>query len=154
MKNLSTCKVITLLVFTSCTSKTIVRDAPMLNGTWFIERDIQKNISTKKTGTFQYPNLGTEYKLRKGKFNGVFKIIVNNNDTVFYCNFDNNLPVGKYILKSLNDYPRHHRTIPRHPNLYYGIGEGTFNKEHKKEGLWKLGYSREEFYKNGEVLSE
>lgn len=155
MKNLTTYKVIFFLAFTSCTSKMVVSDAPMLKGTWIVESDIKKNVSAKKTGTFQYPNLGTEYNLRNGKFNGVFKIIAKNNDTLFYANYKNNLPVGKYISKRLdyNEQVLHHRTIPVNPKLNYGVGRGNFNENHQKEGLWNED-GQEVFYKNGEVVSK
>ncbi|MCX8530827.1 hypothetical protein [Chryseobacterium luquanense] len=138
MKNLTTYKVIFLLAFISCTNKIIVSDAPMLKGTWTVESDIKNNISSKKTGTFQYPNLGMEYNLRNGKFTGVFKIIAKNNDTLFYANYENNLPIGKYISKRLdyNEQVFHHRTIPVNSKLNYGVGTGNFNENHTKEGFW------------------
>lgn len=154
MKSLSTYKLFILLIFGSCANKIIISKAPTLGGTWTVENDIKKNISSKKTGTYRYPNLGTEYTLKNGKFNGAFKIISKNSDTIFYSNYKNNLPIGKYLSKRLdyNEKVINHRSVPVRPKLDYGIGSGKFNQDHKKDGIWDED-GKTIIYKDGNIIS-
>lgn len=143
-----------LLILGSCNIKTVVNDIPLLEGTWVIEKDIKRNIINKETGTYTYPNLKTRYTLKKGKFNGPFQIIGEKNDTLFYCTYKDNLPVGEYILKEpdSNDKIFHRRSIPVKPKLEYGYGCGFFNQNHKKDGVWSEGGTII-MYNNGEIVS-
>lgn len=144
--------IIIFSILTSCSSKTIVNNSPISEGSWVIERDIRKNRAYEKTGTFIYPNLKTRYTMKRGKFNGVFEIFGEKNDTLFYCTYTNNLPVGRYVLKEWdnNDKLLNSRSIPIKPKLEYGIGSGVFNKEHKKDGVWnEIGGVF--IYKNGDI---
>lgn len=136
MKNLTIFSLILFLILVNCNPNVIISNIPMDNGTWKIERDMKENLVYERTGTFVYPNLGTEYTLRKGKFNGVFKIF-NKKDTLFYCVYIDNLPIGRYV-KNIGDNQKrkHYRTIPVKPHLDYGEGSGFFNKNHLKDGTW------------------
>lgn len=143
-----------LLILGSCSLKTIVNETPISGGTWIIEKDIKSNIIHKNTGTYVYPNLKTHYTLKNGKFNGPFQIMGEKNDTLFYCTYKNNLPVGKYILKEPdnNDKIFHNRSIPVKPKLEYGYGTGFFNRNHNKEGIWIEG-GETVMYNNGKIIS-
>lgn len=136
MKNLTIFSLGSLLLLANCSPKAIISNIPVDNGTWKIEREMKKNKIYEKTGTFIYPNLGTEYTLKKGKFNGAFKIF-DKNDTLFYCVYKDNLPIGRYVKKmDDNQRRRHYRTIPVKPHLDYGEGSGFFTNSHKKDGNW------------------
>lgn len=91
--------------------------------------------------------------MKRGKFNGIFEIFGEKNDTLFYCTYNNNLPVGRYVLTEWdhNDKLFNSRSIPVKPKLEYGIGSGTFNKEHKKDGVWNE-TGNILIYKNGEII--
>lgn len=117
-----------------------------------IESEIKKNIIYKRSGKFVYPNMDIEYTLKRGKFNGPF-IIMDVNDTIFYCIYKNNLPIGRYIRKRL-EYNKdifYFKTIPVKPKLNYGIGSGFFNQNNKKDGIWDEDGIKI-IYKNGEKL--
>ncbi|WP_143883928.1 hypothetical protein [Chryseobacterium binzhouense] len=87
--------------------------------------------------------MGTKFSLKKGKFNGTFQIIdIDKNDTIFYCNYIDNLPVGRYIKNFYypNNYT-HFRTLPLEPKIDFEDGKGFFNDQHQKEGVWiEFGY--------------
>ena len=142
MKNLNTFskKIVIILFFLclSCNKKVIINDniQQIYYGTRIIEYELKKNMTEKKSGTYIYPKLGTKISLKKGKLYGVFQII-ENKDTLYFCNFINNQPVGKYIKKfNTQTAHRHFRTLPLKPNIDYGEGYGTFTLDHNKNGLW------------------
>jgi len=153
MSNIKILIVLILVIFQSCTIKTIVNEIPLSGGTWVIESDIRKNRTDGKTGTYIYPNLKTQYTMKRGKFNGVFEILGEKNDTLFYCTYQNNLPVGRYVFKEMgnNDKLFNNRSIPVKPKLEYGFGFGFFNNEHKKDGVWNE-WGNIFRYKNGEII--
>lgn len=142
MKNLSIFKILFVIIgfiFTGCKPKIYINEKANQDndGTRVIEQDLIKNIREKKTGIYIYPYLGTKISLKKGKFNDVFQII-ENKDTVFYCNYVNNFPVGRYVRQYKNDRYRykHRRTLPLKPEIDYKEGMGFFNQKHQKEGIW------------------
>ncbi len=130
-----------IYTFSGCKTKTYIDEKISVNngGTQVIEWELRKNIKEKRTGIYIYPNLGTKFSLKKGKFNGTFQIIDKTDkiDTVFYCNYIDNLPIGQYIKKFHYRYIyRHYRTLPLKPKIDYGDGSGFFNNKHQKEGFW------------------
>lgn len=142
MINLNTCKIFFIIigfVFTGCKTRTYINEKVNQDndGTRAIEWDLIKNIREKKTGIYIYPYLGTTISLKKGKINGVFQII-ENKDTIFYCNYVNNFPVGRYVKQYKNNRQRykHGRTLPLKFKIDYEEGLGYFNQKHQKEGFW------------------
>ncbi|GAA3784565.1 hypothetical protein GCM10022423_47470 [Flavobacterium ginsengiterrae] len=103
-----------------------------------IESDLKKALKDKKTAIYNYPNLGTSFFLKKGKINGVFEIIINN-DTIYYCNFKNNKPCGYYVFKTIHpkNINYYNRILPLKPNIDFGFGSGFFNSQHEKDGFWR-----------------
>ena len=61
-----------------------------------IQENVDNKIKKKETGIFSYPKFGFSFSLKKGKFNGPFKIITQNNDTILYINFVNDKINGYY----------------------------------------------------------
>jgi hypothetical protein len=146
MKSLNIYKIFLISIictFSGCKTKTYINEkvTPDNDGTRTIELDLKKLIEEKRTGIYIYPNLGTTISLKKGKFNGVFQII-DKKDTIFYCNYIDNLPVGQYIKNFHHQYIyRHYRTLPLKPKIDFNNGKGFFNNQHQKEGFW-LEYDR------------
>jgi hypothetical protein len=143
MKNLNIYKIFLLFIvytFSGCKTNIYINEKVTSNneGTRAIEWDLRKNIREKKTGIYIYPNLGTKFSLKKGKFNGTFQIIdIDKNDTIFYCNYIDNLPIGRYVKNFYYRYIyRHYRTLPLKPKIDYEDGKGFFNNQHQKEGVW------------------
>ncbi|KMQ58540.1 hypothetical protein ACM39_18580 [Chryseobacterium sp. FH2] len=140
MKNLNIYKIVFFFVIYGCKTHTYTNEKvnPNNDGTRTIEWDLKKNLKEKKTGIYLYPNLGTKFSLKKGKFNGTFQIIdIDKNDTIFYCNYVDNLPIGRYVKNFYHRYKyRHFRTLPLKPNIDFGDGKGFFNNQHQKEGIW------------------
>lgn len=148
MKNSIIYSFFVLFITYNCTVKTYVNEDIRIGykgGSLAskIESEIKKNIIYKKSGKYVYPNMGIEYTLKRGKFNGPFIIIdkidtINSNDTIFYCTYKNNLPIGRYFKKRL-EYNKdifYFKTIPVKPKLNYGVGSGYFNRNHQKDGIW------------------
>lgn len=78
--------------------------------------------------------------MKRGTFNGVFKIIdIDKNGTIFYCNYVDNLPVGRYVKNFYhrNKY-RHFRILPLKPKIDFNDGKGY--NQHQKEGVWIEGF--------------
>ena len=156
MKNSIIYSCLVLFTTCSCTIKTFINNDISLdykgNLALKIEKEIKKNIIDKKTGKYLYPNIGVEYTLKRGKFNGPF-IIMDEKDTIFYCKYKNNMPVGKYIQKRFkyNKEIFYFKTIPVKPKLNYGIGYGNFNKNHEKDGIWNED-GQTFIYEDGEII--
>lgn len=129
---------IIFLLLNSCKTKTFVNEKfnSQNDGTRQIESELKKNMLEKKTGIFIYPKLGTKISLKQGQLNGIFEII-DGKDTLYYCNFINNKPIGMYMKNFNYQYiNRHYRTLPLTPNIDFGDGVGFFNNQNQKEGAW------------------
>ena len=70
-------------------------------------------------------------------YNGEMKVM-DEKDTLYYCVYLNNKPVGKYINIIYQEKGSMYlRVLPVKPKIDVGYGRGTFNTEHQKEGIWK-----------------
>ncbi len=127
-----------LLAFlTSCKPKVYVNEKYSYDDIRKLQRELPNYFREKRTGKYIYTKLGTTINLKKGMYNGEMSII-SNKDTLFYCEYLNNKPIGKYIHKmSYAGLDRYYREIlPLKPKIDVDFGGGMFNAEHQKEGLW------------------
>lgn len=125
------------MVIVSCQLKRNINyDYIGYSGIRQLEWDLRIAIREKQTGIYTYPNLGTKFSLKEGKFMGVFQVIFEK-DTLFYCNYIDNLPKGRYIKHFYfrNNYS-HSRILPLEPNIDFGDGKGFFDYSHQKKGIW------------------
>lgn len=154
MKNLNTYKgiiyfTVIFLLSCSCKNKIFINEN---NNVYYIEAEIRKNIIKKKTGVYIYPKKGMRFSVKNGTFNGIFEIIKDKQDTIFFCKFENGYPIGRYIyhFKTANDKYMYYRIIPIEFKDYEK-GKGYFNKEHNKDGVWEEFKGNE--YKKGIYLN-
>ena len=126
-----------LIIVMSCKPKVYINEKYSYDDIRKLQRELPNYFREKRTGKFLYPKLGTTINLKKGLYNGEMSIICNK-DTLFYCEYLNNKPIGKYIHKmsyvGLDTYYR--EILPLKPKIDVGFGDGMFNEEHQKEGFW------------------
>jgi len=127
-----------LIVATACKPKNFINENYNLSDVNKLQRELSKHFYEKKTGKYIYTKLGTTINLKKGKYNGEMSIIVKK-DTLFYCVYQNNKPVGKYIniiYYGTGRGAEYLRILPINPKIDVGFGRGIFNQEHQKDGYW------------------
>lgn len=104
-----------------------------------IQENVDNKIKKKETGIFSYPKFGFSFSLKKGKFNGPFKIITQNNDTILYINFVNDKINGYYQFIDYRQkimYPYNFIFTTKYNKFIKFYGKGYVSSEEKKEGYW------------------
>lgn len=137
MMNSNIFKIIILFFFISCKSYHVEnRYEDNRDGINYITKDFQYLKIGKKSGIYIYPKLNFMYTLKKGKLDGEMSFI-KQKDTLYFCHYDNNKPVGKYINRLYLEKNSTYRLIMTMNPAIIIDGEGVFNTNHSKEGYWK-----------------
>jgi hypothetical protein len=127
-----------LIIVMSCKPIIYINEKYSYDDIRKLEKELPNYFREKRTGKFLYPKLGTTINLKKGFYNGEMSIIVEK-DTLFYCVYQNNKPIGKYvnvIYFGNGKGVEYLRILPLKPKIDVDFGGGMFNAEHQKEGLW------------------
>ncbi len=126
-----------LFIVASCRPKVYINEKYNLGNVNELQQELRKYFHEKKTGKYIYPKLGATINLKKGMYNGEMSIIIEK-DTLYYCVYQNNKPVRKYINVIYQEKGSMYlRVLPVKPKIDVGYGRGIFNIEHQKEGFWK-----------------
>lgn len=152
MMNSNIFKTILLILLISCKSHHIEnRYEDNRNSINYITRDFQYLKIGEKSGVYTYPKINLIFTLKKGKLHGMMSLI-KENDTLYFCRYNENQPVGKYINKLyLEKYNSYKQILTLSP-VNVIDGEGFYNNNHKKEGFWKEFYGncdKKGYYFNG-----
>lgn len=137
MTNSNIFKIVILLLFISCKSQQIEnRYDDNQDGINYLTKDFQYFKTGQKSGIYTYPKLNFRYSLKKGKLDGEMSLI-KHKDTLYFCCYDKNKPIGKYINKLyLEKYTTYRLIMTMNPAIIID-GEGVFNANHEKEGFWQ-----------------
>lgn len=141
-------KIIILCLCISCKSRHVEnRYEDNRDGINGITRDFQYFKKGKKSGVYIYTKLNFRYTLKKGKLNGEMSLI-KQKDTLYFCYYNKNKPIGKYINKLYLEKNTIYRLIMTMSPAIIIDGEGIFNTNHQKEGHWQENENNG-YYKNG-----
>jgi hypothetical protein len=147
------------ILFISCKSRIIEN---RYDNTYGDLQEMSKNVRrimySKKTGVFTYPKVGYVLSLKTGKLDGEMSLI-HKQDTIYYCIYKNNKPIGKYI-NNIHDsthsygysYEMYYYSLITIDSALYLPGKGFYNKSHQKDGFWdESGFycTKEGTYTNG-----